>query len=278
LEGVGVVIVLKPPPAPEKLSALARDEVDRLRAKLKRGEELTSKDFKAYKTPGVRDALSACFRSKCAYCESIAGATQPVAIEHYRPKAKVKTREGVRQGYYWSAGAWLNLLPSCTDCNSERKHTIAGKVVTVGKGNQFPIGNESCRAQCEEEEKAERRLLLHPYRDKPDKHLEFGEDGIVRPRRLGQRDSRKGASSITVYALQRPILVDARRGWQGLIRAQMNVVEREARRVDADPANAEQGRILDQEIAMLSSYCDGDRPYTQMARQMIEPFMEGLLE
>jgi uncharacterized protein (TIGR02646 family) len=267
----------KAPPAPEKLPAAALDELQRLQAKLARGEKLGTGDFKAYKTSGIREALNACFRFKCAYCESFYGATAPVAIEHYRPKAKVTTEQGDRPGYFWLAARWANLLPSCTDCNSARKQEMAGRLMTVGKGNQFPIANEARRAQAEDQERDEDRLLLHPYLDQPDRHLEFAEDGIVRPRRTSGRDSRKGSVSIAVYALQRPVLVGARLVRQSEIRGVMNVVEREARRHDLDPGDAQQAQILEDEVARLRRYCADDAQYSEMARQMIEPFMERLL-
>lgn len=266
------------PPVPDRLPAAAIDELQRLEAKLARGEKLSSRDFRAYKTIGIREALNQCFRFKCAYCESFYGATQPVAIEHYRPKAKVTTHDGERPGYYWLAARWPNLVPSCTDCNSPRKQDMAGQQVTVGKGNQFPIANEARRAQHENEERQEGRLLLHPYLDHPERHLEFGEEGIVRPRRTSGRQSRKGAVSIAVYALQRPILVDARLARQLLIRGQMDVVEREAGRLDDDPGSVAHGRILDEEVAKLRRFCGDGEPYAQMARQMILPFMERLLQ
>jgi uncharacterized protein (TIGR02646 family) len=267
----------KAPPAPEKLPAAALDELQRLQAKLARGEKLGTGDFKAYKTSGIREALNACFRFKCAYCESFYGATGPVAIEHFRPKAKVTTEQGDRPGYYWLAAKWPNLLPSCTDCNSPRKQEMAGRLVTVGKGNQFPIANEARRAQGEDEERSEDRLLLHPYLDRPECHLEFAEEGIVRARRTSGRESRKGSVSIAVYALQRPILVDARLVRQSEIRGVMDVVEREARRHDLDPGDAGQTQILEDEVARLRRFCADDAPYSEMARQMIEPFMERLL-
>jgi uncharacterized protein (TIGR02646 family) len=271
------VIRVRLPAEPEKLPAAAKDELERLEQKLARGDRLGTGDFKAYKTAGVREILNAEFHFKCAYCESFYGAVQPVAIEHYRPKAKVTTDNGDVPGYYWLAASWRNLLPSCNDCNSQRRHQIGDRMVTMGKGNQFPIADEVRRAKAAGEERLEGRLLLHPYLDQPDRHLEFGDDGIVRSRRTGGRTSRKGERSIAVYALQRPILVQAREARVLLIRGQMDVVAREARRHDADPADAEQGRILEEEVAKLRRYCDEEQPYSQMARQLIDPFMERLL-
>jgi uncharacterized protein (TIGR02646 family) len=262
---------------PEKLPKAAQDELDRLKTKLDKREALTTKDFRAYKTAGVREALNECFRYKCAYCESVYGATQPVAIEHYRPKGMVTTTAGEKPGYYWLAAYWKNLLPSCTDCNSPRKQVLLGQEITLGKGNQFPLVDELRRAQLPGDEQREGRLLLHPYLDRPERHLEFSADGLVRPRRTAGRESPKAKASIDVYALQRPILVQFRAARQLLIRGQMNVVERESKRFDADPTNVDQGRILDEEVAKLRHFCEEGEPYAAMARQVIEPFVDALL-
>ena len=92
--------------------------------------------YKAYKNPDIRAALEEAFGGKCAYCETYYAATQPVAIEHYRPKGEV-TIDGKRvpPGYYWLASEWTNLLPSCTDCNSPRKQDLPEESRTAGKAN-----------------------------------------------------------------------------------------------------------------------------------------------
>lgn len=105
----------------------------------------------------------------------------------------------------------------------------------------------------------ERPLLLDPCRDAPEEHLLC-----------------KGAVSLAVYALQRPILVQARLTRQLLIRGQMDVVQREAGRLDDDPGYL--AEILDEEVSKLRRFCCDGEPYTQMARQMIEPFMARLLQ
>jgi 5-methylcytosine-specific restriction endonuclease McrA len=270
------VIRVKMPTEPEKLPQAAKDELERLKKKLQDKEPLSTKDFKAYKAPGVREGLNASFFFKCAYCESYFGATQPVAVEHYRPKSVVTTPAGTVLGYHWLAAKWQNLLPSCTDCNSQRTHIVAGQPVTMGKANQFPISNEARRAHAEGEERGEGRLLLHPYLDFPERHLEFGEGGIVRPRATSGRASSKGSKSIAVYALLRPGLVQARQERQLMIRAQMSLVELAAREHDAAPTE-ERGRKLDEGVNALRELCREERPYAQMAKQMIEPFLERLL-
>src|SRR4051794_24811090 len=68
-----------------------------------------------YKRAAIRNALNAAFAFKCAYCESGYGGTQPVDVEHYRPKGKVVTPTGatIKAAYYWLAATWDNLLPAC---------------------------------------------------------------------------------------------------------------------------------------------------------------------
>jgi uncharacterized protein (TIGR02646 family) len=268
---------VKRPPVPPKLTQAELDEQARLKKKLEDRTPLTSRDFKAYRTEGVREALNDCFRFKCAYCESVYGATQPVAIEHYRPKGAVTTSAGPLPGYYWLAARWLNLLPSCTDCNSPRGHVLLGKQVTVGKGNQFPIADEARRWRDPDAADEEERLLLHPYLDMPERHLEFDPDGVVHARRTSGRTSRKGVTSIDVYALQRPVLVQQRAARLLMIRAQIDTVARVARLADEDPDEEELGILLVEEVAKLRRYCDDGEPYTTMARQVIEPFIEELL-
>ena len=145
----------------------------------------------------------------------------------------------------------------------------------MGKANQFPLSNEARRANAEGEERGEGRLLLHPYLDRPERHLEFVEDGIVQSRATSGRTSRKGSSSILVYALLRPGLVQARQERQLMIRALMELVEQAAREHHREPTE-ERGRKLDEGVEKLRQLCEEHRPL-QMARQMIEPFMERLL-
>ena len=231
------MIRVKPPDVPEKLPKAAEDELKRLKEKLDGGDAITTTDFKAYKTAGVRDGLNAGFGFKCAYCESFFGATQPVAIEHYRPKAKVTTEQGDKPGYYWLAARWANLLPSCTDCNSPRQQEMAGVRVTVGKGNQFPIANEDKRAQRRgrgaQRAPPAAAPLPRPPREAPG--VRRGRHRAAAPDLRAQ--SSKGAKSIAVYALLRPKLVDARKERQADIQGVMNVVAREAR-----AARGESGR------------------------------------
>ncbi len=170
-------------------------ELDRVTAHMtdpeKKGQSF---DFTRYKSAEVKDALEQLFHGKCAYCESAYSATQPVDVEHYRPKGKVEGDDS-HPGYWWLAMEWSNLLPSCIDCNRRRNQktpTVNGQgmaaltrhadvarteELATGKACAFPLGEGGIR--CDDPEgdaadlDAEQALLLDPTRDDPDQHLEF---------------------------------------------------------------------------------------------------------
>ena len=155
--------------------------------------------FKRYKEPAVKAALRELFHGKCAYCEGYFENIHPVDVEHYRPKGSVSNSE--HEGYWWLAADWENLLPSCIDCNRNRKQEILdvsnfntetlygedylkdldkeGKL-KMGKKDSFPLMDGSPYAQFDadpdEQKKSlnkEQRLLLDPTRDVPDDHISF---------------------------------------------------------------------------------------------------------
>ncbi len=171
-------------------------------------------DFQAYKGEDVRDALRKMFHRKCAYCETFYAPAMPDDIEHYRPKgAYIEDGKPKKPGYWWLAMAWANLLPSCADCNRARRQQIVGKErkETKGKANQFPLAPGSVRATTEADVAAEVPLLLNPTAgDRPDRHLEFLPDGIVRPALVKGAESERGQVTIDVLALLRRDLADAR--------------------------------------------------------------------
>ncbi|MEK9939970.1 MAG: hypothetical protein VW548_03245, partial [Methylotenera sp.] len=109
-----------------ELSAVAKGKKPKAAksAKAKKSAEETKSrkafEFKAYKNDDVRHALFTLFHGKCAYCEARYDTTAPVDIEHFRPKGGIDGTDHL--GYWWFAATWLNLLPSCIDCNRKREH------------------------------------------------------------------------------------------------------------------------------------------------------------
>ena len=110
----------------------------------------------------VVEALMKLYYDKCAYCECKEFSPQ---IEHYRPKNRVTGARG-HKGYYWLVYEWVNLVPTCFDCNK----------VGTAKGNYFPIKDEKKRLAKPHDNAisvkdlielliAEQPMLLHPEID-----------------------------------------------------------------------------------------------------------------
>lgn len=236
--------------------------------------------FNAYSRDAVKQTLNEAFGFKCAYCESYFGATQPIDVEHFRPKSGVAV-DGrlVKPGYYWLAASWGNLLPSCIDCNRGREQVVIGADTrVVGKANQFPVAREERRAHTPGDESGEPRLLLHPSLDRVESHLEFMLEGIVRPSvSTTGKESPKAVASIDVYALQRDGLVRARKAREQLIRIEIGRARKAALRMNEPGADLfDFAADLRESLAMLRDYMAPGSPYAGMARQLIEPVIEEL--
>lgn len=238
----------------------------------KKAEEFRKKNpkksfpFKVYSSEEVKAALERLFRGKCAYCETRYAASQPMDVEHWRPKSV----------YPWAASDWDNLLPSCIDCNRERKQLLIdeGKKVLAGKGTLFPLASGSKRAATRAAMALEEPLLLHPCNDEPDAHLRYTEEAVVRAR----AKSDKAPESIRVYALNRSALVDERLQLLLLLRQRMYTIE-----VLIDLLDHARGKtaaliedLLIHESSELHAFADPARPYSAMARQFIDEFSRQL--
>ena len=231
---------------------LVTEHMERIAA----GEQLDAFSFARYKEISVKNALETLFHGKCAYCESAYAGLHPVDVEHYRPKGEVEGVSG-HPGYWWLAMEWSNLLPSCIDCNRRRNQKTPkpgedrlvmlrtdgdfdrSRSILTGKQSAFPLMEGSTHAARPDDDiEAEKRLLLDPTRDDPDRHLVFHVDrahlvSLVHPRPLdpagaaglpdatadhaaiaataaAAKVSAVGAVSIQVYGLNRLGLVQAR--------------------------------------------------------------------
>jgi uncharacterized protein (TIGR02646 family) len=229
--------------------------------------------FAAYKLAPVKAALNDTFHFKCAYCESSFEATQPLDVEHFRPKSGVLVDTELVWGvYFWLAAKWGNLLPSCSDCNRPRKQTLPdGTEQTLGKANQFPIASEGKRAAKEGDEKKEGRLLVHPCLDDPSKHFVFEPDGII------SWKTSKGRESIRVYALLRRGLVNRRKEMQLEIRTHVSIARGLARKLETDGPDADLEALLAEELTALARFIDPTHVYSAMAHALIDPVLEELM-
>lgn len=233
--------------------------------------------FKVYKHEKIRKELNEIFYGKCAYCETRFIHIHPVDIEHYRPKGGFQSARGtelVKPGYYWLAADRNNLLPSCIDCNRERSHPLEdNKVQKLGKGNIFPIANESTRAGSHDDDlDAEKPLLLHPYFDDPNDHLDFTIDGIVRAKTQMGIESSKGLTSIEVYGLQRPYLIKERKKLCLSIFAQISRIKLLLEKIEKYPKDEDFIKNFELELKLLLDFTKPCNPYSLMARQIIKEF------
>ncbi|BDW96650.1 hypothetical protein MACH10_23350 [Thalassospira tepidiphila] len=200
-------------------------------------------NFKVYKSYEIKKSLEEIFHGKCAYCETHYSSSQPMDVEHFRPKSAV-AEDKEHPGYWWLAMSWDNLLPSCIDCNRKRKQRIPSgdlsevqltfgnsafsneRVENSGKKDSFPILDTGSRAvKIIDDLALEKPLLLNPCEDDPDLHLNFYWDrqtmvSLIVPAKIDDenlaefqgknKSSLKGAASIQVYGLNRLGLVQAR--------------------------------------------------------------------
>lgn len=147
----------------------------------------------------LKDALAECSYDKCWYCE-IKQERSDNAVDHFRPKSL----------YPWSAFEKSNFRYACTYCNSQRKNPETNE--TEGKGDKFPLLDETKRATSLAQEKDESPLLLDPCRGQDPGFLDFYDDG--RPcSKYKDHANRKlrAETSIKLYHLDHPDLVEMRK-------------------------------------------------------------------
>ena len=233
--------------------------------------------FSAYKGQDVKFALAQLFRGKCAYCESRYAGTQPMDVEHFRPKGGVEEvdaqgKTALSDGYPWLAARWTNLLPSCIDCNRPRTQhdALTGLDETLGKANQFPVAGprlEPPTPGTTASTVVDEALIIDPTLDDPGQHLVFRADGIV------TATTEKGRQSIRVYALNRAELVLERLGLARLIEQRLTIIEALARIV-ADPTlpagiRLDLEDLVSHEIDALMALTEPARPFSAMARRLV---------
>lgn len=273
-------------------------------------------NFATYKLTSVKDALEKMFHGKCAYCEAFYASTQPLDVEHFRPKGAVVDVADHR-GYWWIAMDWQNLLPSCIDCNRKRNQVTpegdtsqvrlrdnaarftSSATVSSGKKDSFPIAATGTRAMSRAASlESEKPLLLNPCTDYPDQHLSYFFDlknlvsfVVARPL-AGDADysgpnglSLKGATSIHVYGLNRLRLVQARTEMlrrleflAGLaIDLKLMAQDLEAR---PDEELKRAGRQVagfgDSIVEELGRMSRADQPYSAMVKAWLAGFIERL--
>ena len=263
-------------------------------------------DFNVYRRAEIKQAFRLLFFDKCAYCESRYAATQPVDVEHFRPKGNVRatpeeTAAGISHegpGYYWLAGTWENLLPSCIDCNRNRGQPVfvnrdgtRGDITieaNVGKADFFPVDPAQPRwISHSDTAPKEVPLLLNPCIDDPQEFFRYDDFGAVLPApdlEENTTEFRKFSASCQIYGLNRLDLVHERRAVLLLLHERMRSIRMITELLQNRPGNLEDSQLillqdlLAHELDALHRFSEPYQPFSLMASQAIETFLKNLTD
>ncbi|MBO1054571.1 MAG: hypothetical protein HEQ25_22050 [Dolichospermum sp. DET73] len=130
-------------------------------------------DF-CYVWQSLKPALEMLIGKKCWYCEEIQSRSDK-EVEHFRPKKGVTGVKPKHSGYTWLAFDYKNYRYSCGYCNKRRTDSATNRI--GGKGNYFPLIDESKRAWQPGDEVHESPQLLDPCILKDVNLLDFNQDG-----------------------------------------------------------------------------------------------------
>lgn len=159
----------------------------------------------------VTKALIRQSRGKCWYCERKL-APQELVIEHFRPKRRVTGLPG-HCGYWWLSANSKNFRIACKNCNCRWTNPDG---VVAGKGNYFPLIHEAHRVSSRRADlRVEEPLLFDPLVQSDCDGLAFYRDGMCYPQADDYFEVSRGFSSITLYNLNNPHLVDERKNLWG---------------------------------------------------------------
>jgi hypothetical protein len=230
-----------------------KDWKDAVEGKRKEVAEAIAGNKKPPFTPlwtDLKEHLITLFSRKCGYCEARFTPTSFGDVEHFRPKGRVDEDKN-HKGYYWLAYEPTNYLPACQICNE------------AAKRDHFPIAGT--RAYSENDPlDDEEPLLINPYRDAFEDHLEFIPSthpiGPVEPGKppalpggvIGK--TKKGRESIRNLGIYRELIREARADEMGHARINLKHVYIKFI-VDIDPPGWEDFKHS------LQEYLSEDRPF-----------------
>ncbi|MCU0285354.1 MAG: hypothetical protein MUF15_03040 [Acidobacteria bacterium] len=148
---------------------------------------------------------------KCWYCET-PNIREDFEVDHFRPKNNIKD-SNLHQGYWWLAFSWENYRYSCTFCNCRRADCESG--IIKGKGDYFPLLDESNRCFCQSDDlKKESPLLLDPINPLDPGLIIFTQDGCAQckySKGENEIEFKRAEKSIELYHLNESRLVEKRK-------------------------------------------------------------------
>lgn len=218
--------------------------------------------------------LSKISDNKCWYSEAPENSSE-FEIEHYRPKGKSINREGVvilENGYWWLSYHWKNLRLSGTLVNKLRKDRFEGESEVFGKGNYFPIQNESEVASPEDKIcDCEIPYLIDPINARDVTLISFDKNGAVLPTYSVDSNEfqfNKAQLSIKYYGLDHtPIKRGRRKVWQNC----EDLVERTQNYLKNNIGNEQRrNNELDNCYLELAKLSSSDAPYSSVIRSFIK--------
>lgn len=187
----------------------------------------------------LKDTLKSASHGKCWYCESI-DIRSDNAVDHFRPKGAVAECPD-HGGYWWLAFNWENYRFCCTYCNCRRVDQATGH--GGGKADHFPLKDEERRATTPADNlDDEEPMLLDPSASADPGLLWFDESGAAVPSPICNDPEsyphKRVESSIRLYHLNHPGVVDQRKALCSLLRRRVEEADRYFKRYTEGDATA----------------------------------------
>ncbi len=173
---------------------LAIEKMEEFFASKNRSQKRYDWPFNAVIDKELKGHLHEVFHGKCGYCEIKIDYPELGTVDRYRPNNGVRDKNEFHQDlYWWLTFEWDNLIYCCKECNQY-------------KGNYFPIKGRRALNEKDDYEN-EHRMLLNPYLDETDKHLNYihSNDGHI------DALTDEGNQTIELLRLNRTNLLEGRR-------------------------------------------------------------------
>lgn len=205
---------------------------------------------------------------QCWYCQ-VKQERSDNAVDHFRPKNRVADTAPAHEGYWWLAFDCTNFRYSCTFCNSQRKNPKTGE--TGGKGDKFPLLEESLRAKNPGEEDNESPLLLDPCVVQDTLLLDFLNNGEPCAKYPDHPIKKlRAEESIKLYHLNHPGLVERRRILAARIKSWINRANRIYEKCDT--GNPDDDQSFDEIACNLADAMSEKTELSAFARKVIKGY------
>jgi hypothetical protein len=223
---------------------------------------------------GAKKQLKIESGNKCAYCEASTAVVAHGDVEHFRPKSV----------YWWLAYCYDNYLYACQICNQTYKSDLFPVVHETGRMQAPPLPpgltdtakralaqllapdplDKDAGQSWDEHERLcrdEQALLLNPYTDKPEEHLKWEADPVLKEVEVVARKGNDPNSQNTIecYGLNREELRAER--WK-VFRSINTICQGYLKLDPADPLRQETQETL-------QDMMDGTAPFAAMCRYVV---------